>query len=192
MSPEEFSKTMAKLKSTYGDKVYAEVREEFFWQTVKDFSHSWFDKIVVQWIGSNLKPLLVNEIRDAAIREKSRQMQEEMQRPQGHEAMPGSIFTTEDVRMMFDMIRKKNNGQVQKDEWDHFEAWVKETSAKSSQNKNIKCLDCFDQGYIWEEKEGTHYTYAFRCDCLTGHSKESYLPIYRKPYKPTTKAIIYE
>lgn len=192
MSIDEFDKIMAKLKSTYGDKFYLEIRTEFFWQTVRTFSAHWLDKIVVNWIGSNTKPLLVNEIREAAIKEKSRELQNEMNRFQGHQAMPGSIFTTEDVRMMFKMIAKKNAGQIDSDEWEAFSSWVKETAAKSNQNKNIKCLDCFDQGYIWQEKEGTDYMFVFRCDCLVGHSKENYLPIFRNKPRPTTKAIIYE
>ncbi len=103
-----------------------------------------------------------------------------------------SIYNTNDINMLFEMINRRMNGLVDDDEWKAFETWVKETSAKSTQNKLLKCLDCFDLGYIWKEKEDTDYMYVYRCDCLTGHSKESYLPIYRKPHKPNTKAIIYE
>ncbi len=192
MSPEDFAKTMAKLKSTYDEKFYREIREEFFWQTVKDFSASWFDKIVVQWIGSNTKPLLVNEIREAAIKEKSKQIQDEINRPQGHGAMPGSIFTTEDVRMMFNMIKKKNAGLVSDSEWKAFSDWVKTTAAQSTQTKNLSCLDCFDQGYIWRDKEGTDYTLAYRCSCPIGLGKEHYMPVWRKNFKALNSGVIYE
>lgn len=133
MTEKEFNTTMDKLRSTYGDKFYLEVRCEFFWATVKDLKASWFDRIVVQWIGSNTKPLLVNEIREAALKEKTRELEAQILQPQRYEPRSDSIFEVDDIKMMFEMMKRKMNYQVLDKEWKAFTDWVEDTAKQSKQ-----------------------------------------------------------
>ncbi len=134
MSPEEFEIIMNKLKSTYGDKIYGEVRTEFIWSIVREFKAAWFDNVVIQWICSNTKAILVNEIREAALKEKARELQAQISSPQRHQPISDSIFETDDIKMMFEMMKRKMNYQVLDKEWKSFQDWVEDTAKQSKQN----------------------------------------------------------
>lgn len=177
MTEAEFNPIMDKLRVTYGEKYYLDLRTEFIWQIVSDFKAQWFDSLINLWIGSNTKPILVNEIRDAAIKEKTKQLQATtLATPK---AMPGSIFEDSDIKMMFNMIKKKNACKVSDEEWKSFTEWVEEAVKLSKQRTSVKCNVCFDEGYLWREKD-ENYVYSYRCECILGMSKESYLPVWRE------------
>ncbi len=128
---------MTKLKSVYGDKIYVPAREELIWHIVGNFNSTWFERLVDLWIGANTKPLLVNEIRDAAMKENSRSFNEASKTmfPKDSEIDPreDSIFTKDDISMMFGMLRKKMDGRVSDSEWSGFTDWVTTTSKQSKQ-----------------------------------------------------------
>lgn len=74
MLPNEFKEILNRLILTYGEKFYPDVRCEIIWESVKEMPKDWFSRFVDRWIGSNLKPLLVDEIRNATSFEKEKKL----------------------------------------------------------------------------------------------------------------------
>lgn len=133
MTELEFNPIIDKLRITYGDKYYLDLRTEFIWQAVHDMRASWFDSIVNLWIGSNTKPLMVNDIRDAALKEKSRELNAKILSPQKYQPLTSSVFDESDIKMMFGMIRRKMNYEVSDMEWKSFNEWVENAAKQSKQ-----------------------------------------------------------
>ncbi len=98
-----------------------------------------------------------------------------------------SIFPKDDITMMVEMIRKKMNGAVDEKEWGSFRAWVNDAT---KYDQTTKCRNCLDKGYLWKDKQ--LYTWVYRCSCEIGQTKDANVPFWTEPFRPITKAIIYE
>ena len=81
MQLKQFSSVMENLKSAYGEKLYPDPRVEIIWNQVESLDFYWFDKLVKAWIGSNLKPILVDQIREAAREERNKKFDSQWQNP---------------------------------------------------------------------------------------------------------------
>lgn len=65
MEPSEFKETLNRLILAYGEKFYPDVRCEIIWNIVKEMPSEWFSSLANRWIGSNLKPILADDFREA-------------------------------------------------------------------------------------------------------------------------------
>jgi hypothetical protein len=107
------------------------------------------------------------------LHDKIRDWEKEQEKKDAKEFWEGT-YHSDEVKWVVSQIKKRISGDMSDDDWKTF----RDTIKQSQKNKNPRCSDCDDSGFVWVNKNSCDY--VFKCGCVIGQRKFENLPVYIK------------